>query len=144
MSTYVKKHLFQGGMKQNAVQFIVKCLECQQVKAKYHHPIGLLRLHDIPMLKQEFIVGFPPTPHLRHNSIFIIVDKPTKSADFILTRETNDAIDLLPVIINEIICLHWFPKKIILDRDSWFMSRSWTTLLSTLGTQLNLSTTYHP
>jgi transposase InsO family protein len=36
------------------------------------------------------------------------------------------------------------PKKIILDRDSIFTSRFWTSLQSTLGTQLKLRTTYHP
>jgi transposase InsO family protein len=40
--------------------------------------------------------------------------------------------------------LHGIPKKIISDRDSRFTSRFWTSLQSALGTQLNLSTTYHP
>jgi hypothetical protein len=48
------------------------------------------------------------------------------------------------VFISEVICLHGLPKKIISDRDSRFTSRFWTSLQSALGTQLNLSTTYHP
>ena len=47
------------------------------------------------------------------------------------------------MVIREVIHLHGIPKKIISDRDSRFTSRFWTGLQSALGTQLNLSTTYH-
>jgi hypothetical protein len=40
--------------------------------------------------------------------------------------------------------MHGLPKNIILDKDSLFTYRFWTSLQSTLGTQLNLSTMYHP
>ena len=46
------------------------------------------------------------------------------------------------MFINKIIRLHRIPKKIILDRDSRFTSRFWTSLQLALG-KLNLSTTYH-
>jgi transposase InsO family protein len=48
------------------------------------------------------------------------------------------------VFVSEVIHLHKIPKKIISDRDSIFTSRFWTSLQSALGTQLNLSITYHP
>jgi transposase InsO family protein len=48
------------------------------------------------------------------------------------------------VFISEVIHLHRILKKIILDRDSRFTSRFWKSLQSALGTQLNLSTAYHP
>ena len=48
------------------------------------------------------------------------------------------------VFVSEVIHLHGIPKKIISDRDSRFTSRFWTSLQSTLGTQLNLSMNYHP
>jgi transposase InsO family protein len=48
------------------------------------------------------------------------------------------------VFVSKVIHLHRIPKKIILDRDSRFTYRFWTSLHSALGTQLNLSTTYHP
>jgi hypothetical protein len=135
-------------MKRDVVHFIAKCLECQQVKADHHHPTGLLQPHDVPMSKWEvismdFVVGLPLTSH-RHNAILVIVDKLTKSAHFILVRDTYDVTDVARVFVSEVIRLHGIPKKIISDRDSRFTSRFWTSLQSTLGTQLNLSTTYHP
>jgi hypothetical protein len=91
----------------------------------------------------DFVVGLPLTSH-RHNAILVIVDKLTKSAHFISVRDTYDVTDVARVFVNEVIHLHRIPKKIISDRDSRFTSRFWTSLQSALGTQLNLSTTYHP
>jgi transposase InsO family protein len=135
-------------MKRDVAHFVAKFLECQQVKVDCHHPAGLLQPHDVPMSKWEvismdFVVGLPLTSH-RHNTILVIVDKLTKSAHFILVKDTYDVTDVAHVFLSEVIRLHRMPKKIISDRDSRFTSRFWTSLQSTLGTQLNLSTTYHP
>jgi transposase InsO family protein len=135
-------------MKRDVVHFFAKCLECQQVKVDNHHSAGLLQPHDVPMSKWEvismdFVVGLPLTSH-RHNAIFLIVDKLTKSAHFILVRDTYDVTHVARVFLSEVIHLHEIPNKIILDRDSRFTSRFWTSFKSALGTQLNLSTTYHP
>jgi hypothetical protein len=88
----------------------------------------------------NFVVGFSLTSH-RHNAILVIVDKLTKSAHFILVRDTYDITDVARVFVSEVIRFHGIPKKIISDRDSGFTSRFWTSLQSALGTQLNLSTT---
>jgi transposase InsO family protein len=74
----------------------------------------------------------------------VIVDKLTKSAHFIPIRDTYDVTDVAHVFVSEVIRFHKIPKKIISDRDSRFNSRFWTSLQSALGTQLNLSTSYHP
>jgi hypothetical protein len=76
------------GMKANIVSYVVRCLECEQVKDEHRHPMGLLQPHAIPELKwevilMEFIVGLPLTTR-RHDSIFVVVDTLTKSAHFIL------------------------------------------------------------
>jgi transposase InsO family protein len=139
---------FWVGMKRDVVHFVTKFLECQQVKADHHHPAGLLQPHDVPMSKWEvismdFVVGFSLTSH-RHNAILVIVDKLTKSAHFIPVRDTYDVTDVARMFVSEVIHLHQIPKKMISDRDSRFTSRFWTSLQSALGTQLNLSTTYHP
>jgi hypothetical protein len=135
-------------MKRDVVHFFTKFLECQKVKEEHHHLAGLLQPHDVPISKWEvismdFVVGFPLTSH-RHNDILMIVDKLTKSAHFISVRGTYNVTDVERVFVSEFICLHRIPKKIISDRDSRFTSRFWTSLQSVLGTQLNLSATYHP
>jgi hypothetical protein len=144
----MRKFFFWVGMKRDVVHFVAKCLECQQVKVDHHHPVGLLQPHDVPMSKWEvismdFFVGLSLTSH-RHNAILVIVDKLTKSAHFSLVKDTYDVTDVACVFVSEVICLHGIPKKIISDRDSKLTSRFWTSLQSSLGTQLNLSTAYQP
>nr|GFC07745.1 reverse transcriptase domain-containing protein [Tanacetum cinerariifolium] len=51
---------------------------------------------------------------------------------------------LARLYINEIIARHDVPVSIISDRDSYFTSRFWKSLQKALGTQLDLSTAYHP
>ncbi|GJZ34153.1 putative reverse transcriptase domain-containing protein [Tanacetum coccineum] len=51
---------------------------------------------------------------------------------------------LTRLYIKEIVSLHSVPISIILDRDSHFISRFWQSLQSALGTQLDMSTAYHP
>jgi hypothetical protein len=135
-------------MKANIVNYVARCLECQQVKAKHRHPAGLLQPHAIPESKWEaismdFIVGLPLTTR-RHDSIFVVVDTLTKSAHFIPMRTMYQAPDIARVFISEIVRLHGVPKRIISDRGSVFTRRFWTSFQEALGTQLNFSTAYHP
>jgi hypothetical protein len=128
----MKKIFFWVGMKRDVVHFIAKCLECQQVKDDHHHLTSLLQPHDVPMSKWEvismdFVVGLPLTSH-RHNSILVIVGKLTKSAHFILVRDTYDVTDVACMFVSEVIRLHGIPKKIISDKDSRFTSRFWKSL----------------
>ncbi|GJW36771.1 putative reverse transcriptase domain-containing protein [Tanacetum coccineum] len=51
---------------------------------------------------------------------------------------------LTRLYIKEIVSRHGIPISIISDRDSHFTSRFWQSLESALGTQLDMSTTYHP
>nr|GEX07734.1 hypothetical protein [Tanacetum cinerariifolium] len=62
-----------------------------------------------------------------------------------LTCAKTDSIEkLAQQYLKEIVCRHGVPVSIISDRDSLFTSRFWETLQKALGTQLNLSTAYHP
>nr|GFB89229.1 putative reverse transcriptase domain, ribonuclease H-like domain, aspartic peptidase domain protein [Tanacetum cinerariifolium] len=79
-----------------------------------------------------------------HDTIWVIVDRLTKSVHFIPTRETESMDTLTWLYIKEIISRHGVPISIILDRDSHFTSRFWQSLQNALGTQLDMSTAYHP
>ena len=112
------KPLFWKGMKADIVNYVARCLECQQVKDKHRHPIGLLQPHAILKSKWEvilmdFIVGLPLTGR-RHDSI-LVVDTLTKSAHFIPVHTTYQAPDIDRVFISEIVRLHGMPKRIISD-----------------------------
>jgi hypothetical protein len=51
---------------------------------------------------------------------------------------------LAKLYVNEVIRLHGVPISIVLDRDPRFTSRLWPDLQRALGTEVNLSTTFHP
>ncbi|GJY35256.1 reverse transcriptase domain-containing protein [Tanacetum coccineum] len=71
-------------------------------------------------------------------------DRPTKSAHLIPTREIDSMETLTRLYIKEIVSQHGVPISIISDRDSHFTSRFWQSTQSGLGTQLDMSTAYHP
>nr|GFB41864.1 reverse transcriptase domain-containing protein [Tanacetum cinerariifolium] len=79
-----------------------------------------------------------------HGTIWVIVGRLTKFAHFIPTRETNSMETLTRLYIKEIVSRHGVPISIISDHDSHFISRFCQSLQSALGTQLEMSTAYHP
>jgi hypothetical protein len=68
----------------------------------------------------------------------------TKSAHFLPIKETDKLDKLASIYIKEIVSKHGVPTSIISDRDARFTSNFWSSLQKALGTQLNLSTAYHP
>ncbi|GJZ69249.1 putative reverse transcriptase domain-containing protein [Tanacetum coccineum] len=78
-----------------------------------------------------------------HDTIWAIIDRLTKSAHFIPTRETDSMDTLTRLYIKEIVSRHGVPISIISDHESHFTSRFWQSLQDALGTQLDMSTTYH-
>ncbi|GKC86115.1 reverse transcriptase domain-containing protein, partial [Tanacetum coccineum] len=126
----------------------VKCLTCSRVKAEFQKPSSLLVQPEIPMWKWEritmdFITKLPKTSN-GHDTIWVIIDHLTKSAHFIPTRETDSMETCTRLYIKEIVSRHGIPISIISDRHSHFTSRFWRSLQSALGTQLDMSMTYHP
>ncbi|GJZ79634.1 putative reverse transcriptase domain-containing protein [Tanacetum coccineum] len=118
------------------------------VKAECQKPSGLLIQPEIPTWKWEritmdFVTKLPKTSS-GHDTIWVIVDRLTKSAHFIPTKATDSMETLTRLYIKEIISRHGVPISIISDRDSHFTSRFWQSMQNALGTQLDMSTTYHP
>ena len=90
----------------------------------------------------DFIIGFPKIAG-NFDSIFVVVDKLTKVAHLIPTRTSASAVDMAQLFIKKIVRLHGIPARIISDRDVNFTSKFWRAMFRSLGTLLNLSTTYH-
>ncbi|GJW28472.1 hypothetical protein Tco_0045347 [Tanacetum coccineum] len=91
----------------------------------------------------DFITKLPKTKS-GHDTIWVIVDRLTKSAHFLAMREDYSTERLARLYIDEIVARHGVPVSIISDRDGRFTSRFWQTLQKALGTRLDMSTTYHP
>jgi hypothetical protein len=140
----VRSHYFWPSMKKDIIEYIVRCVECQKVKAEHRHPAGLLQPLPIPEWKWEvvtmdFITGLSITGKL-HDSIMVVVDKLTKDAHFIPLKTTHKATDVADIFMKEVARLHEISKTIVSDRDPKFTSNFWKGF----RTNLNFSTAYHP
>nr|GEY91687.1 putative reverse transcriptase domain-containing protein [Tanacetum cinerariifolium] len=90
-----------------------------------------------------FVTKLPKSSQ-RLDTIWVIVDRLTKSAHFLPIRE-NDPLDKLArLYLDRIVMRHGTPVSIICDRDGWFTSNFWKTFQKTLGTNLDMSTAYNP
>ncbi|GJT80292.1 putative reverse transcriptase domain-containing protein [Tanacetum coccineum] len=106
------------GMKKDITEYVSKCLTCLKVKAEHQRSSGLLQQLEIPVWKWEgitmdFVTKLPKTSS-GHDTIWVIVDRLTKSAHF------------LPM------------------REDYKMERFWQSMQKVLGTRLDMSTAYHP
>ncbi|GJV66477.1 putative reverse transcriptase domain-containing protein, partial [Tanacetum coccineum] len=118
------------------------------VKAEHQSPPSLLQQPEIPEWKWEgiamdFVTKLPRTSS-GHDTIWVIVDRLTKSAYFLPMREDYKMESLSRLYLNEIVARHGVPISIISDRDSRFTSRFWQSMQEALGTRLDMNTAYHP
>ncbi|GJX73003.1 putative reverse transcriptase domain-containing protein [Tanacetum coccineum] len=136
------------GMKKDIAEYVSKCLTCLKVKAEHQRPSGLLQQPEIPVWKWEgiamdFVTKLPRTSS-GHDTIWVIVDRLTKSAHFLPMREDYKMERLARLYLNEIVARHGVPISIISDRDSRFTSRFWQSTQEALETRLDISMAYHP
>ncbi len=75
----------------------------------------------------DFVVGLPRTPR-GMDSIWVIVDRLTKSAHFLPVKTIYNADKLANIYMIEIVRLYRVPVSIVSDRDSKFVSRFWQSL----------------
>lgn len=94
-------------------------------------------------ITMDFITKLPKTSS-GYDSIWVIVDRLTKSAHFIPIKETYKMEQLTRLYVKEIVSRHGAPISIISDRDGRFTSNFWQSLQDAFGTNLDMSTTYHP
>ena len=91
----------------------------------------------------DFTTKLPKTPG-NYDTIWVIVDRLTKSAHFLAIKETDNMEKLTRIYIKEVVSRNGVPTSIISDRDARFTSHFWQSLQKALGTRLDMSTAYHP
>ncbi|GJR11774.1 putative reverse transcriptase domain-containing protein [Tanacetum coccineum] len=144
----VKKLYWWPNMKADIATYVSKCLTCARVKAEHQRPSGLLVQPEIPEWKwdnitMDFITKLPKSSQ-GFDTIWVIVDRLTKSAHFLPIRE-NDPLDKLArLYLNRIVARHGIPTLIICDHDGRFTSNFWKSFQKALGTDVSMSTAYHP
>nr|GEZ21083.1 putative reverse transcriptase domain-containing protein [Tanacetum cinerariifolium] len=120
----MKKLYWWPNMKADIATYVSKCLTCAKVKAEHQKPSGLLVQPEIPEWKwdkitMDFVTKLPKSSQ-GYDTIWVIVDRLTKSAIFTPIRETDPMDKLARIYLKE------------------------RSLQNTLGTRLDMSTAYHP
>ncbi|KAL0453903.1 UNVERIFIED_CONTAM: Transposon Ty3-G Gag-Pol polyprotein, partial [Sesamum latifolium] len=132
----LRPYYWWPAMKKDVAEFVAKCLTCQQVKAEHQAPA-------VEKITMDFVIGLPRT-FRKHDAVWVIVDRLTKSAHFLAIRQ-NDSLDkLAELYVSDIVRLHGIPTSIVSDRDPRFTSHFWGSLQKALGTKLYFSTAFHP
>jgi hypothetical protein len=123
----LRKKFWWTRLKQETPHYVLECDTCQKVKADYMKPGGLLQPLSIldwkwDDISMNFIVGLPMTAD-KFDSIWVIVDRLTKSAHLVPINTNYKVQKYAEIYIAHVLCLYGVPKMIIFDRGSQFVAR---------------------
>ena len=135
------------GLKKDVREFVRSCDVCQQFKYDAAASPGLLQPLPIPEkvwsdISMDFLEGLPNSRGF--TVIWVVVDRLSKYAHFIPLSHPYTVVSIAQLFLDHIYKLHGLPTSIVSDRDKIFVSHFWQELFKLLGTQLKLSTSYHP
>ena len=91
----------------------------------------------------DFVTHLPRTSQ-KHDAVWVIVDRLNKSAHFLAVQMTSTLEAFCRLYIQEIVRLHEVLVSIVSDRDPWFTVQFWKSFQKAMGTQLLMSTAFHP
>ncbi|GJS43800.1 putative reverse transcriptase domain-containing protein [Tanacetum coccineum] len=121
----LKKLYWWPNMKAEIATYVSKCLTCAKVKAEYQKPSGLLVQPVIPVWKWEnitmdFVTKLPKTS-TGQDTIWVIIDRLTKSAHFLPMKETDSMEKLMRQYLKEVVSRHGVPgTEGVVGLKRWF------------------------
>ena len=141
------KNYYWPNLRDDVEQYVKSCVTCQQNRTQFRKEAGLLRPLPIPTKCWES-VSMDFMTHLQESkgfdSIMVVVDRVSKMAHFVPTRDTATAQEVGRLYFDKVVKHHGMQKSIISDRDPKFTSRFWRALWKKLGTELKMSTAFRP
>nr|GFA34379.1 putative reverse transcriptase domain-containing protein [Tanacetum cinerariifolium] len=128
----MKKLYWWPNIKADIATYVSKCLTCVKVKAEHQKPSRLLVQPKIPEWKWDnitidFITKLPKSSQ-GYDTIWVVVDRLTKSTIFTPIRETDPMDKLARIYLKEVVTRHEIPVSIISDREPRFASNFWMSL----------------
>ena len=91
----------------------------------------------------DFVTHLPWTPQ-RHDAVWVIVDRLTKSAHFLTVRMTFTLERFCRLYIREIVRLHGVPVSIVSDREPRFTAHFWKSFQKGYGHTANHENSFPP
>lgn len=148
--TYARltEHVYWKGVYSDVNEYVRSCVSCGQSKARNRPAADLLHPLPIPSRRWEtitmdFVGPLPMTPS-GNDFLLVVVDKFSKMVHLIPCVQSITAAAVAQLVYDQVVRLHGYPESIVSDRDSRFTSVFWNALWKLSGTQLKMSTSYHP
>ena len=127
------------------------CQTCTTSKPQNGKPQGKLKTMPVPThpwqyIGMDFVGPLPESSNQDgdYNMICVIIDQLTSMVHLVPTRQNYRAADMVELMFECVYKLHGLPERIISDRDSLFTSKFWKRLHRLLGTELRMSSAFHP
>jgi hypothetical protein len=143
----VKRSFLWDGMKQDVRNFVFECDVCQCNKGETVKSPGTLQPLPIPPaiwrdMSMDFIVGLPKSSN--KSVIMVVVDRLSKYSHFCPLQHPFIASNVAQFFMDQVFKLHGMLHSIVSNHNPTFTSNFWQEPFKLQGTQLHLSTTYHP
>jgi hypothetical protein len=134
-------------MKQDIRNFVAECDVCQRNKGETVKSLGTLQLLPIPPatwwdISMDFMVGLPKSGN--KSVIMVVVDHLSRYSHFFSLQHPFTTSIVAQIFMDRVLELHGMFHSIVSDHGPTFSSNFWKELFKLQGTQLHLSTTYHP
>lgn len=144
----VKRRFYWPRMDADVLQYVRTCDACQRNKPSQQATPGLLMPLPIPdypwqQVTMDLITQLPQS-RKGHDAIVVFVDKLTKMVHLVATTTNVTAPQLAEIFWETVVRHHGLPSSIVSDRDPRFTGHFWQALWKCMGTQLTMSTAYHP
>lgn len=123
------------------------CKKMSVNKGLRTHPQGLL--HPLPIPKHpwshislDYVTGRPESQG--NTVILVVVDRFSKACHLLSLPKLPTASQTAELLMQHVFRIHGFPQDIVSDRGSQFTSRFWKAFGSLIGSDISLSSGFHP
>ena len=134
-------------MKFDAKNHMKQCEVCQRIKGETTRPGGLLQPLPISYkpwtdINLDFVDSLPKSHGFK--VVLVVVDKLTKYVHFLPFSHPYTTVKVATMFMKDIFRLYGMPQSIVSDRDVVFTSKFWAELFRIQGSDLAMSSAYHP
>jgi hypothetical protein len=134
-------------MKQEIRNFVAECDVCQCNKGETVKSSDTLQPLSIPPviwkdISMDFNTGLPKSGN--KSVIMVVVDRLSKYAHFCALQQPFTTSKVAQIFMDQVFKHHGMTHSIVSDHNPTFTRHFWQELFKIQGTELHLSTTYHP
>jgi hypothetical protein len=138
---------FLGWYEMDIRNFVIECDVCQHNKGEiFKYSCTLQPLPIPPIIWKNISMDFITVlPKSRNKSvIMVVVDHLSKYAHFCALQHPFTTSMVAQIFMDRVFKIHGMSHSIVYERDPTFTRKFWQELFKIQGTQLHLSTSYHP